>query len=71
MSLVAFEPVIPDTKWPQTYALGRAATGIGLMKIYFLNHLSVFTRKRIWLTMYRKITAVCYKNDTEYTVIKC
>jgi hypothetical protein len=68
MPLVAFEPVIPDIEWPQTYALDGAATGIGQMKIYFLNHLTLFTRKRSWLTMYRKITAVWYKNDTEKTV---
>jgi hypothetical protein len=28
MPLEGFEPAIPATKWPQTYALDRAATGI-------------------------------------------
>jgi hypothetical protein len=31
MPLVRFEPVIPATKPPQTYALGRAVTGIGIV----------------------------------------
>jgi hypothetical protein len=30
MPRVEFEPAIPATKRPQTYALDRAATGIGL-----------------------------------------
>jgi hypothetical protein len=30
-----FEPVIPATKRPQTYALDRAATGIGRINEYF------------------------------------
>jgi hypothetical protein len=29
MPRVGFEPATPATKWPQTYALDRAATGIG------------------------------------------
>jgi hypothetical protein len=29
MSSAGFEPMIPATKRPQTYALGGAATGIG------------------------------------------
>jgi hypothetical protein len=29
---VGFEPAIPETKRPQTYALNRAAVGIGLVK---------------------------------------
>jgi hypothetical protein len=29
MPLAGFEPVIPATKRPQTYALDRAATGMG------------------------------------------
>jgi hypothetical protein len=28
MPSVGFEPATPATKWPQTYALDRAATGI-------------------------------------------
>jgi hypothetical protein len=29
MPRAGFEPEIPATKWPQIYALDRAATGIG------------------------------------------
>jgi hypothetical protein len=29
MSPVEFEPTIPGSAWPQTYALDRADTGIG------------------------------------------
>jgi hypothetical protein len=29
MSSTGFEPTIPASKWPQTHALDRAATGIG------------------------------------------
>ena len=38
MSPVEFEPTISAGEWPQTYALGRAATGIGvdLYTIYML-----------------------------------
>jgi hypothetical protein len=31
MTSAGFEPAIPATKRPQTYALDRAATGIGVM----------------------------------------
>jgi hypothetical protein len=31
MSLAGFEPATPATEWPQTYALDRAATGIGAL----------------------------------------
>jgi hypothetical protein len=37
MPLAGFEPAIPATKRPQTYALDRAATGIGISKDTFLN----------------------------------
>lgn len=30
LSLVAFEPTIPASKWPQTHALDGAATGISI-----------------------------------------
>jgi hypothetical protein len=30
MSSAGFEPAIPATKRPQTYALDRAATGLGI-----------------------------------------
>ena len=30
MSAVEFEPTIPASEWPQTRALDRAATGIGI-----------------------------------------
>jgi hypothetical protein len=33
MSSAEFEPAIPATKRPQTYALGSAATGIGVYSI--------------------------------------
>jgi hypothetical protein len=32
MPLAGFQPAIPATKRPQTYALGRAATGIGFIE---------------------------------------
>jgi hypothetical protein len=32
MPSAVLEPAIPATKWPQTYALDRAATGIGRRK---------------------------------------
>jgi hypothetical protein len=38
MSQAGFEPMIPATKGPQTYALGRAATGIG-HKIFMNSYL--------------------------------
>jgi hypothetical protein len=34
MTSEGFEPVIPATKRPQTYALDRAATGIGKSRIW-------------------------------------
>ena len=30
MPLAGFEPTIPASEWPQTHALDRSATGIGL-----------------------------------------
>jgi hypothetical protein len=30
MTVAGFEPVIPASEWPQTHALDRAATGIGI-----------------------------------------
>ena len=30
MPTAGFEPAIPASEWPQTYALDHAATGIGL-----------------------------------------
>jgi hypothetical protein len=33
MPPVGFEPTIPAGAWPQTYALDRAATGIGLLYV--------------------------------------
>jgi hypothetical protein len=36
MSRVGFEPATPVTKWPQTYALDRAATGIGIIFTLFI-----------------------------------
>jgi hypothetical protein len=35
MPSTVFEPAIPETKRLQTYALDRAATGIGLLIIIF------------------------------------
>jgi hypothetical protein len=34
--LAEFEPAIPATKLPQTYALDRADTGIGINKLYLV-----------------------------------
>jgi len=34
MPPVAFEPQIPASEWPQTYALDQAATGIGTVRVY-------------------------------------
>ena len=68
MPPAGFEPAIPASERPQTYALDRAPTGIGHMKIYFLNHLTLFNRKTSWLTMYKKTIAAYCKSDTEHTV---
>jgi hypothetical protein len=43
MLSAGFEPATPETKWPQMYALDRAATGIGSFpKILQLNVSYVF-----------------------------
>jgi hypothetical protein len=34
MPRAGFEPATPETKRPQTYVLGRAATGIGIIVDY-------------------------------------
>jgi hypothetical protein len=34
MSPAVFELAIPASEWPQTYAIDRAATGIGSFGIY-------------------------------------
>jgi hypothetical protein len=34
MLFMGFKPTIPATKWPQTYALDRAATGTGKCDYY-------------------------------------
>jgi hypothetical protein len=34
MTSAGFNPATPPTKRPQTYALYRAATGIGCMKVF-------------------------------------
>jgi len=41
MPQAGFEPAIPESEWPQVYALERAATGIGIFQIYgsYLNKL--------------------------------
>jgi hypothetical protein len=36
MSLAGFEPTIPANARPQTHALGRAATGIGIIIIIII-----------------------------------
>jgi hypothetical protein len=38
MPLAGFETAIPETKRPQTYALDRAATGIGSYSTSYGNH---------------------------------
>jgi hypothetical protein len=37
MPTAGFEPTISASERPQTYALGRAATGIGLRIGYYMN----------------------------------
>jgi hypothetical protein len=41
MPRVGFEPAIPATKQSQTYALDRAATGIGHIKVMQFLYLSL------------------------------
>jgi hypothetical protein len=69
MSQEGFEPAIPATKRPQTYALGRAATGIGMWNIclsykagnsnlfHFGAHLiaDIFFAAQSFVTYYQKI----------------
>ena len=38
MSTVGFEPTIPASERPQTYALDRAATGTGIRRTYPLEN---------------------------------
>ena len=38
MPLVGFEPTTPAGKWPQTYALDRAATGTGIQSLGWHNN---------------------------------
>jgi hypothetical protein len=36
MSLAGFEPAIPASEWPQTYALDGTVTGIGVYNNYVI-----------------------------------
>jgi hypothetical protein len=40
MPRAGFEHPIPATKWPQTYALDRAATGIGFVLTFSFDKIS-------------------------------
>jgi hypothetical protein len=57
MPPVRFEPTIPAVERPQTYALDRAATGIGILIIYI--HIYIFnrlsTRAECLFSTYRNI----------------
>ena len=44
MPPVGFKPAIPASEWPQTHAIGRAATGIGLDIIGCKNNISLGVR---------------------------
>jgi hypothetical protein len=43
---VGFEPAVPSNERPQTHALDRAATGIGLPEIMSEKYFPVFGEKR-------------------------
>jgi hypothetical protein len=59
MPRTGFEPEIPATKRPQTYALDRAATGIGLFNDYFTNCLErAVLNDDVWVLL--NIMAVAY-----------
>jgi hypothetical protein len=46
MPPVGFEPTISASEQPQTYALGRAATGTGIPKTYSLKfYINIHTKK--------------------------
>jgi len=53
MPPVGFEPTIPASERPQTYALDRAATGNGRTKIYVTKnkdlHISILTNQCTWV----------------------
>jgi hypothetical protein len=55
MSSAGFEPAIPANKLPQTYALGRAATGIGL-----------FLFRGIW----KKVGYICLFRNIIFIFVK-
>ena len=55
MPPVGFEPTIPARERPQTYALDRAATGIGLVNFLSVIPLNVFRRVlRIMISNFNK-----------------
>jgi hypothetical protein len=42
MPLSGFEPTVPASEWPQTYALDSAATGIVLKYIYIYIYIYIY-----------------------------
>jgi hypothetical protein len=56
MPWAGFEPVIPATEWPQTYALDRVATGTG-MSLYispiYSGILCIISYKELLYIVYR------------------
>jgi hypothetical protein len=82
MPPVGFEPKIPVSERPQTHALDRAATGIGLFKSYYiivyqerleLNEQLVYSSylkssKETHLQMALNISKPQHKSDVRYSV---
>ena len=59
MSQMGFEPTIPAGERPQTYALGRAATGTGISLTYvriFVLLIILFGTKMKLLKIFEKIS---------------
>jgi hypothetical protein len=48
MPRAGFEPAIPATKRPKTYALERAATGIGVIHVYRVKYFVALIRIARW-----------------------
>jgi hypothetical protein len=58
MPSAEFEPAIPATKRPQTYALDRAATGIG-NEVHYTVH-------KMWNVLFSAIRAQCIWRQTSF-----
>jgi hypothetical protein len=73
MPPVGFEPTISAGEWPHTYALDRAATGIGHQYIsdIFRSLVTVTILETSHLTLYSEIIAVSSQIHTKYINAVC